>query len=212
MQVEAFDRGVVRGFLHVPQDDVAAALVLTHGAGANCNSPLLIAVANAFCHAGFRVLRCDLPFRQRRPFGPPFPQSASEDRAALKAAAAMMRDSGATRIFLGGHSYGGRQASILASEEPHVSESLLLLSYPLHPPKKPAELRTAHFGKLGVPALFVHGTKDPFGSIEEMSAALRGILAPTKLITINNAGHDLSRGKFDVEKLVVQPFQKLMNR
>ena len=66
-------------------------------------------------------------------------------------------------VVLGGHSYGGRQATMLAAEEPGVAEALLLLSYPLHPPNKPAQLRTAHFPQLRTPALFVSGTKDPFG-------------------------------------------------
>jgi uncharacterized protein len=75
-------------------------------------------------------------------------------------------------MFLGGHSYGGRQASMLAAEEPDLAAGLLLLSYPLHPPRRPARLRTAHFPKLTTPALFVHGTRDPFGSMDEMRAAV----------------------------------------
>jgi len=66
------------------------------------------------------------------------------------------------------------------------------LSYPLHPPRKPQELRTAHFPKLETPALFVHGTRDPFGSIEEMRAALAAIPAHNELIEIASAPHGLS--------------------
>ncbi len=72
-------------------------------------------------------------------------------------------------VILGGHSYGGRQSTMLAAEEPGLVEALLLLSYPLHPPGKPAQPRTAHFPALRTPALFVHGTKDPFGTIEELT-------------------------------------------
>jgi uncharacterized protein len=77
-----------------------------------------------------------------------------------------------------------------------------LLSYPLHPPGKPEALRTAHFPKLRTQAALVHGSKDPFGSIEEMEAALTKIAAPHKLIVIEGAGHDLRRGRFDLDILL----------
>jgi hypothetical protein len=113
-------------------------------------------------------------------------------------------------VLLGGHSYGGRQASILAAEEPELVDALLLFSYPLHPPGKPNQLRTDHFPKLTVPATFVHGTEDPFGSIEEMRSALHLIPAKTELVVIEGASHDLKRGKFDIDQLVVARFQSVM--
>jgi predicted alpha/beta-hydrolase family hydrolase len=79
----------------------------------------------------------------------------------------------------------------LAANEPGLIERLLLLSYPLHPPKRPAELRTKHFSVLQVPAFFVHGTRDGFGSIVEMEEAIKMIPSPTKLIPIPGAGHEL---------------------
>jgi predicted alpha/beta-hydrolase family hydrolase len=91
-------------------------------------------------------------------------------------------------VLLGGHSYGGRQASMLAAEDPTVADALLLLSYPLHPPHKSAQLRTAHFTALRLPALFVHGTRDPFGSIEEVRAA---VPSQAELLIVQGAGHDL---------------------
>ncbi len=99
--------------------------------------------------------------------------------------------------MLGGHSYGGRQATMLAAEEPEVADALLLLSYPLHPPEKPEQLRTAHFPQLQTPALFVHGTKDPFGTIEEMQAALKLIPAATQLMVAEKAGHALGARYLD---------------
>ena len=97
----------------------------------------------------------------------------------------------APHVILGGHSYGGRQASMLAAEQPDIAEMLLLLSYPLHPPRKREQLRTAHFPNLRTPALFVHGTRDPFGSIDELRTAIALIPAPTKLVAIEKAGHEL---------------------
>jgi len=99
-------------------------------------------------------------------------------------------------MFLGGHSYGGRQATMLCAGEPDLVAGLLLLSYPLHPPRKPAQPRVQHLPGLRVPALFVHGTRDPFGSIEEMEAAVKMIPAKTELLTVDGAGHDLGfKGK-----------------
>jgi predicted alpha/beta-hydrolase family hydrolase len=181
----------VRGFLHLPANPSGDVLVLTHGAGANCNAPLLVALATAFCDAGLAVLRCDLPFRQARPHGPPQPGSAARDQQGLRAAVASLRQQASGRVFLGGHSYGGRQASMLAAAEPGLVDCLLLLSYPLHPPRRPAELRTAHFPRLQTPALFVHGVRDGFGSIDELSAALALIPARTELLPIPSAGHEL---------------------
>jgi predicted alpha/beta-hydrolase family hydrolase len=203
-----FTEGSTSGFLHIAAGPPRDGLVLTHGAGGNCQAPLLIAVAEAFASAGFHVLRFDLPFRRQRRFGPPFPAHAAADRNGLKLAAAEMGKLVPGRIFLGGHSYGGRQASLLASEDP--ADGLLLLSYPLHPPKKPENLRTAHFPKLRTPCLFVHGTKDPFGSVQELQNAIEAIPGPPELSVIERTGHDLLRGNFDVLKLVVEPFRSLV--
>jgi uncharacterized protein len=185
----------VRGFLHRPEfgPDFGSGdgLVLAHGAGSNSNSSLLITVAAAFAGAGFTVLRGDLPFRQNRPFGPPRPGDAERDRDGLRNAVAVLRKMGCARIFLGGHSYGGRQATMVCASEPELVSGLLLLSYPLHPPRKPGQLRVQHLPELRVPSLFVHGTRDPFGSVDEMEAALKLIPAKTKLLRVDGAGHDL---------------------
>jgi uncharacterized protein len=207
--VTPFENPPVRGFLHHPAEQRGPGLVLTHGAGANASSALLMAIANGFCSAGFFVLRFDLAFRQKRPFGPPHPGSAANDRAVVRAAIDAMRSINGGKVFAAGHSYGGRQATLLAAEAPGVCEGLLLLSYPLHPPNKPADLRTAHFPALRGPALFIHGTADPFGSPEEMSAAVQLIPSRTQLVFIERAGHDLNRGKFDVQRLAVESLVRL---
>jgi predicted alpha/beta-hydrolase family hydrolase len=181
----------VRGFLHRAVGADTDCLVLTHGAGANCQSALLRALAEAFCAVGVTVLRCDLPFRQARPHGPPPRSSAERDQEGLRAAVAAIRRESGGRIFLGGHSYGGRQASILAAGTPGLVERLLLLSYPLHPPQKPEQMRTAHFPSLATPALFVSGERDGFGSKAEMEAALELIPARKELLMVAGAGHEL---------------------
>jgi predicted alpha/beta-hydrolase family hydrolase len=198
----------VRGFLHRAADSSADGLVLTHGAGHNCESPWLRALAEAFCAAGITVLRCDLPFRQARPHGPPMRGSAERDQEGLRAAISALRRETGGRIFLGGHSYGGRQASILAAGSPEVADRLLLLSYPLHPPEKPLDTRTKHFPSLHTPALFVSGERDGFGSKDELQEALKLIPASTELLMIENAGHELMtpRNQAELPGRVVEAF------
>ncbi len=192
-----FEQPGIRGFLHRPQGCAMGGLVLTHGAGGDCRAPLLIAAAAKFSSEGLLVLRCDLPFRQRRATGPPSLATAAADRDGLRLAVAAVRGLGSGDVFLGGVSYGGRQATMLAADEPELAAALLLFSYPLHPPGKPERLRAEHFARLRRPAVFVHGAGDPFGSIDELRRALALIPAPTELIPVAGAGHDLKRGRFD---------------
>jgi predicted alpha/beta-hydrolase family hydrolase len=196
----------VRGLLHYPANSNGKGLALTHGSGSNCQTPLLVAMAEAFAGAGFAVLRCDLPYRQDRPYGPPGPGDAKRDRQGLKNAAAALEKIVNGPVFLGGHSYGGRQASMLCAELPEEERKLipglLLMSYPLHPPRKPAQLRTQHFPALLTPALFVHGTRDPYATIAELEQSLKLIQGPSKLMVIDGAGHDLGfKGKASARDL-----------
>jgi predicted alpha/beta-hydrolase family hydrolase len=229
----------VRGFLHLPDTPNGNALVLTHGAGGNAQAPLLRALAETFANAGFMVLRCNLPYRQVRSFGPPSPGDAARDRAGLKNAIAALKGipdgSGNTpqdvpllasvakggnrhtpknhRLFLAGHSYGGRQSSMLCAQESDLVSGLLLLSYPLHPPRKPEQQRTQHLPDLRTPTLFVHGTRDPFGSIAELERAIKMIPGSTKLLPVEGAGHDLGfKGRATRQELpqaILKEFQQL---
>ncbi len=180
----------VHGYIHSTKSG-SGFLVLTHGAGGNCNAPLLVALADAFAAEGLSTLRCDLPFRQRRPKGPPSPSDAKQDQEGLRRAVALMRTRFEGRAFLGGVSYGGRQASMLVAGDSSLVAGLLLLSYPLHPPGRPQQLRTAHLAELKTPVVFVSGTRDAFGSTEELQTAIKLIPAPAKLVSIEGAGHGL---------------------
>ena len=181
----------VRGYLHAAEKASGDALVLTHGAGSNCAAPLLVALAEQFAEAGVTTLRCDLPYRQARPKGPPYRGDAKRDREGLRRAVEAVREAAAGRVFLGGQSYGGRQATLLAAEDSAVVDGLLLISYPLHPPGKPDSLRTAHFPDLQVPAFFAHGSRDAFGSLDEMREALSLIPAFHELFEVEGGGHGL---------------------
>lgn len=191
MTEEKLEVAGVRGILHRPETPNSDAIALAHGAGSNMNAPLLVKLAGQFADAGYHVLRYDLPFRQRG--GTPHPSRSGEDREGIAQAVAELRKVAKGKVFAGGHSYGGRQSAMAAAERPEMAAALLLLSYPLHPPGKPQQLRTDYFPNLRTPALFVHGTKDPFGSADEVREAIRAIPARTELLIVEKAAHDLKQ-------------------
>lgn len=201
---QAFEADGVRGILHRPDRPTGDAIALTHGAGANCQAPLLVRLARAFADSGLVVLRYDLPFRRQRPKGPPFPAAAARDREGVALAANALRGLATGRIFAGGHSYGGRQTAMAAAERPAMADALLLLSYPLHPPGKPEQLRTNFFPELRIPALFVQGSDDPFGSMAELVDALKLIPAATELLSVERTAHDLKRAGEMGEELLAR--------
>lgn len=185
-------------------------IVLTHGAGSNREAPLLVALDQEFTTLGFTVERLNLAFRQARPSGPPRPGEAAQDRAQLADHLERLRSDGRGRVFLGGHSYGGRQSSMLLAERPELAEGLLLLAYPLHPPGNPAQLRTAHFPDLRVPVLFASGSKDEFGSSGEFRLAMEAIPARKTLNIFLGLRHDLGGGRKGVAALIAAAFQKVI--
>jgi len=183
----------VYGFLHEPEQPSGNAIALTHGAGGNCNSQLLVRLAQAFADAGWLVLRYDLPFR-REGKGSPHPSKQGRDREGVRHAVSELRKRSGGKIVAGGQSYGGRMTAMAAAEHPDLADGLLLLSYPLHPPGKPEQKRTAFFPEWRTPALFVSGTKDPFASPEELREAIAAIPAAKDVLLVEGAGHDLKRG------------------
>jgi predicted alpha/beta-hydrolase family hydrolase len=187
---QAFEADDLRGVLHTPEQATGDALALTHGAGSDSKSPLLVSLSRAFCEAGLLVLRYDLPFRVAGG-SPTSPAAQARDRAGVARAVQALRERAKGHVFAGGHSYGGRQTAMAAAESPGLAVGLLLLSYPLHPPRKPDQLRTSFFPSWRTRALFVHGTRDPFGSLEELRNAIAQIPAKVDLLPVDGAGHDL---------------------
>jgi predicted alpha/beta-hydrolase family hydrolase len=206
LNVDAEGEPAVRGFIHRASSPGRDGLILTHGAGGNCESPLLADLAASFAESGVTVLRCDLPFRQIRPHGPPTRGSAERDQEGLRRAVTVLRRLFPGKILLGGHSYGGRQATMLAAADQTVCDGLLLLSYPLHPPGKASQPRTSHFPLLAVQALFVQGDRDPFATHAEMKAAIALIPAVTRLFGVEGEAHSLwsKRSRATLPAAVVQ--------
>lgn len=191
IKVKRFEKPGVRGWLHEPAVAPTAAIIIAHGAGGDCEAPLMVATAEAFAEAGYLALRYDLPYRQLRPKGSPSSAQA-RDREGIRQTADAVRALGKKLpLYLAGHSYGGRQSTMLAAEDPEVGAALMLLSYPLHPPGQPNKMRTEHFPSLKVPALFVHGTRDDFGSVEELTNAIKLIASRTRVIPVPGGKHGL---------------------
>ena len=196
----------IAGVAHAPTGPVAGVVVLTHGAGGSRESPLLIAVCDEWAARGWLAIRYNLPYRRRRAKGPPSGPAAdlsgvAEALACARSIAVDVCNGGP--VIAGGHSYGGRLTSMLVASQPGIAEELTLFSYPLHPPGKPERLRTAHLGSITVPTVFTHGSADPFGSIAELRAAAALIAAPSEIVAIAGARHDLMSASWDVPGLAV---------
>ncbi len=179
----------IAGVAHQPAGTPAGVVLLTHGAGGSRESPLLIRICQRWADRGWLAIRYDLPYRRRRPKGPPS-GSAASDQAGVAEAIAVARGLADGPVITGGHSYGGRLTSMAVAEGADVA-GLTLFSYPLHPPGKPERLRTAHFGSITVPTVFTHGSADPFGTIAELRTAAALIPAPTEIVEVTGARHDL---------------------
>jgi len=171
----------------------AGALLLAPGAGADRNHHTLCAVTDAV--APLPVERMDFPARKAGRKGvdrAPVAVAAVIDEASTLVGSARIR---ANRLVLGGRSFGGRMCS-LAVAEGLPAAGLVLLSYPLHPPGKPQDLRVDHFPFLDLPCLFIAGEKDPFGTATEFRKHLKRVPGDVTHITVPGA-HD-PRGQDDV--------------
>jgi uncharacterized protein len=199
----------IAGIAHRPENRPAGIVVLTHGAGGSRESALLRQLCDEWARRGWLAVRFDLPYRRRRPKGPPS-GSAAVDRAGIVEAIAVCRDLADGPLIAGGHSYGGRQTSMALAEGGQPVDVLTLFSYPVHPPGKPERARTEHLPDLVVPTVFTHGTSDPFGTLDELRAAAALISAPTEVVEITGARHDLGSKILDVPALAADAAVRLL--
>jgi predicted alpha/beta-hydrolase family hydrolase len=166
-------------------------ILLAHGAGAAMDSPSMTAMAGSLAGAGFRVARyeCDyMASRRRSPKRKPPPRADTLGPEYIAAVAALKARG---PLIIGGKSMGGRVASMVA-DELHAAgrvAGLLCLGYPFHPPDKPSQLRTSHLAGLKTPALIVQGTRDPFGTREEVAAY--ELSRAIKVLWLEDGDHDL---------------------
>ena len=199
----------IAGIAHEPDGRAAGVVVLTHGAGGSRESPLLAKICDEWARRGWLALRYNLPYRRRRPKGPPS-GSAATDQAGVVEAIELARALADGPIIAGGHSYGGRMTSMVVADGAAAVDVLALFSYPLHPPGKPERARTEHLPRIGVPTVFTHGTADPFGSIDELRPAAGLVGAASEIVEVTGARHDLGSKTLDVPALAVDAALRLL--
>ena len=175
------------------------ALLLAPGAGSSSQSPSHVAIEAAV--APLPVERMDFPYRLAGRKAPDRPPVLLD--AVRAAAAGLVERAGVApdRLALGGRSMGGRMCS-MAVADGLPAAALVLVAYPLHPPGRPDNVRTAHLPALTVPCLFVQGTRDPFGSPDELTAATATIPGPVTHEWIDGGRHDLKGADRRIGELV----------
>lgn len=175
-------------------------LLLTPGAGSDRDHHTLVAIDHAV--SPLAVARVDFPYRKQ---GRKAPDRAPKLIASVVADAVAFASSAGIRpqrLLLGGRSMGGRMCS-MAVADGLPAAGLVLLSYPLHPPGRPEKLRVEHLPQLGVPCLFVSGTRDPFGTPAEFEVATAAIPGPVTLHWVEGGAHDMKRANDEICAAVV---------
>ncbi|SEN83754.1 hypothetical protein SAMN02990966_00247 [Rhodospirillales bacterium URHD0017] len=174
-------------FLIDGPDKPKTSILLAHGAGAPMDSPAMTAIARSLAEVGFRVARFEFAYMasRRTSSGRRPPPRAETLKPEYVAAIAALKVRGP--LIIGGKSMGGRVASMIADE--HGAAGLLCLGYPFHPVGKPTQLRTAHLAQLKTPTLIVQGTRDPFGTREEVAGYK--VSKAIKILWLEDGDHDL---------------------
>jgi len=199
----------ISGIAHEPSGKPTGAVMLTHGAGGSRESPLLQKICDEWAARGWLAVRYNLPYRRRRPKGPPS-NSAASDQAGIVEAVELARTLTNGPVIAGGHSYGGRMTSMVVADDAAKVDALTLFSYPLHPPGKPERARTEHLPRISAPTVFTNGTADPFGSLDELHAAAALIPATTEVVEITGARHDLGSKSLNVPALAAEAALRLL--
>lgn len=175
------------------------AVLITPGASAGRDQPALVAIEEAL--APVPVERMDFPYRKagrRSPDkAPVLVEAVREGAAELAERTGLAPD----RLVLGGRSMGGRMCS-MAVAEGLPALGLALVSYPLHPPGRPEKSRTEHLPTITVPCLFVSGTRDAFGTVDELEAATKAIEGPVTHVWLDGGDHGLKRRDAEVAEVV----------
>jgi len=189
----------------------AKAALLTPGAGAGRDQASLVALDAALTERDLVVERMDFPYRKaggKSPDRPPVLLAAVREGATNLASRAQTVPQG---VLLGGRSMGGRICSMAVADGLGAA-GLVLVSYPLHPPGKPEQLRTAHFGDIRVPCLFVSGTRDAFGRPDELVAATTTIPGDVTHVWVEGGDHGLRGKDHEVVEAVCMWLAQLASR
>jgi predicted alpha/beta-hydrolase family hydrolase len=175
------------------RDRAGVTIILGHGAGAGQLHPFMTLFANGLAERGFDVITFDFVYMQQKRHVPD-PKAKLEHcyRVVIEAATKQRKLKG-NRLVIGGKSMGGRIASQVAAEGDCAAElsALVFLGYPLHPPGRPDKLRDAHLPDIKAPMLFVQGSRDTFGTAEELKSLIERHKLNATLHIIPNGDHSL---------------------
>jgi len=194
-QVQLQGAGHVTALNYSPADGGSsrATLILGHGAGAGQTSSFMVRAATGLSERGIEVVTFNFPYIEQRRRVPDQAAKLETCYRAVIASVRGRRDSPDRQLFIGGKSLGGRIASHLAAADEELSpwlSGLLCLGYPLHPPGQPGKLRAAHLGQIKVPILIVQGSRDNFGTPDELHAAFpQG--AAVEIFVVEGGDHSL---------------------
>jgi len=168
------------------------AVMLAHGAGANQTSAFMVEFAQALAARGFDTITFNFLYSEAGK-GPPDRNDRLEAcyRAMIAAfhGGTITEDAERSRLVIGGKSMGGRIASQVVAATSDGVAGLVLLGYPLHPPGRPDKLRSKHLPKIAVPMLVVQGSRDTFGTPEELRPILKSLKAPAELYVVEGGDH-----------------------
>jgi len=177
--------------------NASVTILLAHGAGAPMDSASMAATAKALGAADFRVARFEFHYMAARRYGhrKPPPRAETVNPEYIKAIADLRARGVTGKLIIGGKSMGGRVASMVADEMFAKGEisGLVCLGYPFHPPGKPEQLRTKHLAGLKTPTLIFQGTRDEFGTKQEV--ATYGLSDAIEVIWLEDGDHDLKPRK-----------------
>lgn len=164
-------------------------IILGHGAGANQSSPFMRLFAQGLAERGFDAMTFNFLYSEKGR-GAPDPKARLEScyLAVIEAAKANKKLRG-NRLVIGGKSMGGRIASQVAAGAAKDVDGLVFLGYPLHPPGKPEQMRDAHLKDIRAPMLFIQGSRDPFGSPEEIRAVIKRDKLKASIHVIEGGDH-----------------------
>ncbi|MBZ9681879.1 MULTISPECIES: alpha/beta family hydrolase [unclassified Mesorhizobium] len=184
-------------FLFDGHETAPVTILLAHGAGASMDSPSMTATAKALAAAGFQVVRFEFHYMAARRYGQrkPPPRAETVNPEYINAIADLRAKGVTGKLIIGGKSMGGRVASMIADEMFSKGEilGLVCLGYPFHPPGKPEQLRTKHLAGLKTPTLIFQGTRDEFGTKDEV--ATYNLSNAIEVIWLEDGDHDLKPRK-----------------
>lgn len=176
-------------YLSAKSSRVRVTLILGHGAGANQLSGFMRLFASGLAEQGLDVVTFNfLYMEQCRKIPDPAPRLESCYRAVIDAVVKHKKLKG-NRLVIGGKSMGGRIASQVAASHPENIDGLVFLGYPLHPPGRPDKMRSEHLPKIKAPMLFAQGSRDAFGSKQEIETLIKKLKLPAELYSIEGGDH-----------------------